>query len=77
MRGARSESSRYERYNLRVEPTAYGGGSRANPLGCFLNMTHERLDFLEESKSSHYKITEKILGSCHSQPLQLFAFVRS
>ena len=33
MRGARSESSRCERYNLRVEPTAYGGGSRANPLG--------------------------------------------
>ena len=28
----RSESSRCERYNSRVEPTAYGGGSRANPL---------------------------------------------
>jgi hypothetical protein len=33
MRGARSESSRCERYNVRVEPTAYGGGSRVNPLG--------------------------------------------
>src|SRR5215831_16762569 len=33
MRGARSESCRCERYNLRVEPTAYGGGSRANPFG--------------------------------------------
>src|SRR5215468_11320069 len=31
--GGRSESSRCEWYNLRVEPTAYGGGSRANPLG--------------------------------------------
>src|SRR5215813_2543425 len=30
--GGRSESSRCEWYNLRVEPTAYGGGSRANPL---------------------------------------------
>jgi len=35
---------------------------------------HKRLDFLEESKQSHYQITKNVLASSHSQPLQLLAF---
>jgi hypothetical protein len=65
MRGARSESSRCERYNLRVEPTAYGGGSRTNPLGnIFLDVV--------EGGDSHAQdmLSEKcILLPAHYPPL--------
>ena len=48
MRGSRSESSRCERYNLRVEPTAYGGGSRANELD--LNWLGEHQGFCPDAE---------------------------
>jgi hypothetical protein len=39
-----------------------------------MEYNEQRLEFLEESKHSHFRVTEKILMSSHSQPLQLLAF---